>query len=89
MPSDKRVNNNVSFFSYIFYVNTTKKILKITLTSLPIQQDKSLWKALKNILKQKNKIFPLRSPDNLLTVFNIDNTNLFAYELKKRNISPP
>jgi hypothetical protein len=43
----------------------------------------------KNILREKTKITPLRYPDNLLAVPNLDNANLFATYLKNRFMPHP
>jgi hypothetical protein len=44
----------------------------------------ALWKATKNITKQKNKIPPLRNPDNSLAISDLDKANLFTSDLENR-----
>ncbi|KAL4132606.1 hypothetical protein QTP88_009730 [Uroleucon formosanum] len=83
LHSDKRIYNNLTtslkntlrkFNSNKFhdYLNSIKNA------------DNSLWKATKNILREKTKIAPLRYPDNSLAISNLDKANLFATDLEKR-----
>uniref|UniRef100_A0A2S2N814 Putative RNA-directed DNA polymerase n=1 Tax=Schizaphis graminum TaxID=13262 RepID=A0A2S2N814_SCHGA len=83
LPSDKRIYNNLTtslkntlrkFNSNKFhdYLNSIKNA------------DNSLWKATKNILREKTKIAPLRYPDNSLAISNLDKANLFATDLENR-----
>jgi len=46
--------------------------------------DNSLWKATKNILKEKIKIPLLRYPENSLALSNLDKANLLASDLENR-----
>ncbi|KAL4120963.1 hypothetical protein QTP88_013557 [Uroleucon formosanum] len=83
LPSDKKHFNilNNSLKNILRKYNSDK--FHNYLESLS-NTDNSLWKATKNILKEKSKIPPLRYPDNSLASSNLDKANLFASDLENR-----
>lgn len=83
LPSDKKTYNNLSSS----LKNTLRKHnsdnYQKYLNSLT-SSNNSLWKATKNILKQKNIASPLRYPDNSMATTSVDKANLFASDLETR-----
>lgn len=83
LPSDKRNYNMLtSSLKNILRKHNSEKYQHY-INSLNLSNN-SLWKATKNILKQKNKIPPLRHPDHSLATSNLDKANLFATDLEMR-----
>ncbi|KAL4136298.1 hypothetical protein QTP88_007846 [Uroleucon formosanum] len=83
LPSDKKTYN---YFSSVLK-NTIRKFnsenYQNYINSLSTTNN-SLWKATKNLLKQKNISPPLRYPDNTLAISHLEKANLFASDLESR-----
>jgi hypothetical protein len=92
LPSDKRILHRIS--------NTIKKQINIYKSdyfkskyqTLNIH-DGSLWKATKNLMKIKNRLYPLKREDGSLATFGEEKVNIFGIHLSNiftlhSNISP-
>ncbi|KAL4136344.1 hypothetical protein QTP88_007892 [Uroleucon formosanum] len=82
LPSDKitfnQLNCNLKNLLRKHNSNSYQNYIKSITNS-----DKSLWKATKNLLKEKNIVPPLRNTDNSYAISNIDKANLFATHLAR------
>lgn len=80
LPSDKSTYNRLSCnLKNLLYKYNTESYQHY-INSLT-NNNKSLWKATKNILKEKKVSPPLRNPNNTLAISNSEKANLFATHL--------